>query len=221
MTKEEIMQRLKDSVLKYDKDAAKAAAQEALSSGIDPLDAIKNGLYVGLKEICDHYEESVYLVDMLLASDAFYSGVEVLKPKITAAAARAHRKGIGVLGVIEGDVHDLGKNILKYLLEAEGFEIHDLGFNVKVGDFIKEAHKLDADLILVSVMLSSKFPLIEQIVNKAKETELKAKIMVGGGPVTEEIAKKYGADGWALTAPLAVKEALKLVEKIKKDNQLA
>nr|MDO8109428.1 cobalamin-binding protein [Candidatus Sigynarchaeota archaeon] len=79
----------------------------------------------------------------------------------------------------------------------------------------EEAHKLEADLLMVSVMLSSKFPLIEKIVNLAKETEMKAKIMVGGGPVTDEIAKQYGADGWALTGPLAVKEALKLVEKTK------
>jgi methanogenic corrinoid protein MtbC1 len=213
MTEEEIMQRLKDSVTNYDQDAAKAAAQDALDAGIDPMDAMKNGLYVGLKEICDHYEESVYLVDMLLGSDAFYAGAEVLKAKIKPADKKANRKGIGVLGVIEGDVHDLGKNILKYLMEAEGFEIHDLGFNVPVGKFIEEAHELDADLILVSVMLSSKFPLIEKIVNLARENELKAKIMVGGGPVTDEIAKQYGADGWALTAPLAVKEALRLLEK--------
>jgi len=215
MTKEEILQRLKDSVLKYDNDAAKAAAQEAIKAGIDPLDALKNGLYPGLKEICDHFEETVFLTDMLLASDAFYSGAEVLKAKINPAKAKANRKGIVVLGVIEGDVHDLGKNILKYLLEAEGFEVHDLGFNVPVKKFIEEAHKLEADLLMVSVMLSSKFPLIEKIVNLAKETEMKAKIMVGGGPVTDEIAKQYGADGWALTGPLAVKEALKLVEKTK------
>jgi len=133
MTEEEIMQKLKDSVMNYDKDAAKEAANEALEMGIDPLEAMKNGLYLGLKEICDHYEESVYLVDMLLASDAFYAGAEVLKAKIKPADAKANRKGIGVLGVVEGDVHDLGKNILKYLMEAEGFEIHDLGFNVPVG----------------------------------------------------------------------------------------
>nr|MDO8111819.1 B12-binding domain-containing protein [Candidatus Sigynarchaeota archaeon] len=142
MTKEEILQRLKDSVLKYDNDAAKAAAQEAIKAGIDPLDALKNGLYPGLKEICDHFEETVFLTDMLLASDAFYSGAEVLKAKINPAKAKANRKGIVVLGVIEGDVHDLGKNILKYLLEAEGFEVHDLGFNVPVKKFIEEAHKL-------------------------------------------------------------------------------
>ncbi|MBN2154041.1 MAG: cobalamin-dependent protein [Candidatus Lokiarchaeota archaeon] len=213
MAEEEIMKKLKDSVINLDKDAAKEAAEEALKVGIDPLDAMKRGLYAGLKEVCDHYEETVFITDMLLASDAFYSGAEVLKAKID--KAKMQKKGIGVLGVIEGDVHDLGKNMLKYLLEAEGFEIHDLGFNVRVGKFIEEAHRLDADLILVSVMLSSKFPTIEKIVDLARENELKAKIMVGGGPVTEEIAKKYGADGWALTAPQAVKEALKLVEKSK------
>ena len=97
-------------------------------------------------------------------------------------------------------------------MEAEGFEIHDLGFDVKAEKFIEEAEKYNADLILISLMLSSMYPEINKIVELAKEKGLKAKIMAGGGPVSEGIAQKYGADGWALTGPLAVEKALDLLK---------
>lgn len=212
-TKEDILIKLKESVLNLDCDAAKEAANEALRTGIDPVEAIKNGLYMGLKEICDQYEKTIFPTELVIASDAFYEGVRILKSKISKKRATEMKKGTAILGVVEGDIHDLGKNILKYLMEAEGFEIHDLGFDVKAERFVEEAINKKADLILISTMLTSLFPEIKKIVDLSKERGLDAKIMAGGGPVTEEVAQKMGADGWALTAPLAVKKALELIEK--------
>ena len=216
MSKENILNKLKKSVLNYDGESAKEAAKEALEAGIDPIEAIQQGLYPGLKELCDEYERTVYITDMVLASDAFYEGANVLKSNITPEKAKSRKKGVAIIGVSEGDVHDLGKNIVKYLMEAEGFEMIDLGFDVKVDKFIEEAEKQNADLIMISLMLSSMFPEIGKLVNSAKDKGLKnkgVKIMAGGGPVTEEVAKQYGADGWALTAPEAVKKALELLNK--------
>jgi methanogenic corrinoid protein MtbC1 len=215
LSKEEIFEKLKQSVLNYDEEAAIKAAKEAINAGIDPLQAIKNGLYLGLKEIADQYEQTVYITDMILASDAFYAGANILKSKIAPEEVKANSKGIAVLGVVKGDVHDLGKNMVKYLFEAEGFEIIDLGFDVPAEKFIEEAEKNNAKLILISVMLSSMFPEIGKIVELAKQRNLQVKgvkIMAGGGPVTEKIALQQGADGWALTAPLAVKTALDLLK---------
>ena len=215
MPDKEILNKLKQSVLDYDEDTAKEAAKEAIEAGIEPLEAIKNGLYPGLKEIADQYEETFFITDMILASDAFYAGANILKPKIDPEKAKANSKGIAVLGVVKGDVHDLGKNMVKYLFEAEGFEIIDLGFDVPAEKFIEEAEKNNANLILISAMLSSRFPEIGKIVNLAKDRKLQAngvRIMAGGGPVTEIIANQQGADGWALTAPLAVKKALELLK---------
>ncbi len=215
MSEKEILYKLKQSVLNFDEETAIKAAKEALDAGIDPLEAIKNGLYPGLKEIADQYEQTVYLTDMILASDAFYAGTNILKSKIAPEKIKAISKGIAVLGVAKGDIHDLGKNMVKYLFEAEGFEIIDLGFDVPAEKFIEEAEKNNANLILVSVMLSSMFPEIGKIVKLAKGRNLQAKgvkIMAGGGPVTENIAFQQGADGWALTAPLAVKKALDLLK---------
>ena len=215
MPDKEILNKLKQSVLDFDEEAAKEAAKEALEVRIDPIEAIKNGLYLGLKEIADQYEDTVFITDMILASDAFYAGANILKSNIDPEKAKANSKGIAVLGVVKGDVHDLGKNMVKYLFEAEGFEIIDLGFDVPAKKFVEEAEKNNAILILISVMLSSMFPEIGKIVNLAKERNLQAngvKIMAGGGPVTEKIAYQQGADGWALTAPLAVKKALDLLK---------
>ena len=215
MSDEEILNKLKESVLNFDEEAAKKAAKTAIGAGIDPLKAIKEGLYLGLKKIADQYEDTVFITDMIIASDVFYAGANILKSKIDPEKAKLNSKGIAVLGVVKGDVHDLGKNMVKYLFEAEGFKIIDLGFDVPAEKFIDEAEKNNADLILISLMLSSMFPEIGKIVNLAKERKLQAKgvkIMAGGGPVSEKIAYEQGADGWALTAPLAVKKALDLLK---------
>ena len=117
MSKENILNKLKKSVLNYDGESAKEAAKEALEAGIDPIEAIQQGLYPGLKELCDEYERTVYITDMVLASDAFYEGANVLKSNITPEKAKSRKKGVAIIGVSEGDVHDLGKNIVKYLME--------------------------------------------------------------------------------------------------------
>lgn len=212
MSREEILEKLKNSVIDCDEEIAKEAAKEALEAGIDPMDALKKGLYIGLKEVCKQYEDTVFITEMIFATDTFYAGANILKSSIDPEKLKKNRKGIAVIGVVEGDIHDLGKNMVKYLMEAEGFEIHDLGFDVKAERFIEEAERYNADLILISLMLSSMYPQISKIVELAKEKGLKAKIMAGGGPVSEGIAQKYGADGWALTGPLAVEKALDLLK---------
>jgi len=216
MSEVEIFKKLKQSILDYDSLAAEIAAEEALKAGINPLDAIRKGLYPGIKEIADQYEKTVYITDMILASDAFYAGANILKAKITKEELEKNYKGVAVIGVVKGDVHDLGKNMVKYLFEAEGFEVIDLGFDVPTTKFVDEAENNNANLILISAMLSSMFPEIGKIVDLAKKRGLKdkgVKIMAGGGPVTEQVAHQQGADGWALTAPDAVKVALNLIKQ--------
>ena len=215
-TKDELLQKLRDSVIEQDLDAAEAAAKEALDFGLDPQECIQEGLYVGLKAVCDEYEKTVFPTEMIIASDAFYAGLNILKSKISKERAEETKKGTAVIGVVQGDIHDLGKNMVKYLMEAEGFEIIDLGFDVSAETFVAEAEKAKADLILISTMLTSLYPQITKIIGIAKTRGVKAKIMAGGGPVTEETAMKARADGWAFTAPLAVKKALELVEPMKK-----
>ncbi len=211
--KDTILLKLKESVINQDCDATKEAATEALKAGVDPVEAIQHGLYAGLKEVCDNYEKTYFVAELVIASDAFYEGLKILKAKMGRESAKGMKKGLAVLGVVQGDIHDLGKNIVKYLFEAAGIEILDLGFNVTAERFVEEAAKVNADLILISTMLTSLYPEIGKIVKLAKEKGIEAKIMAGGGPVSEDIAIQYGADAWALTGPLAVEKALQLLKK--------
>jgi len=213
LMKDSILNKLKESVISQDSNAAIEAAEEALEAGIDPIEAIQNGLYIGLKEVCDNYEKTYFVCELVCASDAFYDGLKILKTRMGAESVSEMKKGVAVIGVVQGDIHDLGKNIVKYLFEAAGIETIDLGFNVQAETFVEEAAKANADLILISTMLTSLYPEIGKIVSLAKERGLTARIMAGGGPVTEEIAIQYGVDGWGLTAPLAVEKALQLLKK--------
>jgi trimethylamine corrinoid protein len=167
-SKDEVITKLKESVINQDCEAAKAAAKEALKAGIDAAEAIRDGLYAGLKEVCDEYEKTVFVAELIIASDAFYDGLKILKDKISDDQATEMKQGKAVLGVVEGDIHDLGKNMVKYLMEAAGIEIVDLGFDVTAERFIEEAAKADADLILISTMLTSLYPQIGKIVKLAK-----------------------------------------------------
>jgi methanogenic corrinoid protein MtbC1 len=208
--RESILSKLKESVINQDSNAAIEAAKAALKAGIDPMEAIHEGLYPGLKEVCDNYEKTYFVAELVIACDAFYDALKILKVKL---GAEREKLGVAVLGVVQGDIHDLGKNMVKYLFEAVGIEIIDLGFDVKAETFVEEAAKVNADLILISTMLTSLYPEIGKVVKLAKQRGLNAKIMAGGGPVTESIAKQYGADGYALTAPLAVEKALGFLKK--------
>lgn len=123
------------------------------------------------------------------------------------------KKGVVVLGTVEGDIHLAGKDLVKYMMEAYGLEVHDLGYDVKLEKFVEEAQKTNADLIAISALMSSTMRGMKKVIDEVHEKNLDVKVMVGGGPVTEEIAKLYGADGWAVNAVDAAKKALELIKK--------
>lgn len=208
--KEEILSKLKESVIKYDKDAAKEAAEEALEAGIDLYEAL-DSLAAGLRELGELYEKEVFIPELIMAADALREGSEILRAHLPPKAEK--KKGIVVIGTVEGDVHFMGKELVKYMMEARGLKVIDLGYNVKAEKFIEEAEKNSADLIAISALMSSTMREMKKVIDMVHERNLKVKVMVGGGPVTEEIAKLYGADGWALNAADAAKKAVELIKK--------
>jgi methanogenic corrinoid protein MtbC1 len=207
--KEEILSKLKESVIKCDKEAAKEAAEEALDAGIDPYKAI-DCLAAGLRELGELYEKEVFIPELIMAADALHEGSKILG---THSSPKAAKKGVVVIGTVEGDVHFMGKELVKYMMEAHGLNVIDLGYNVKAEKFIEEAKKNNADLIAISALMSSTMREMKKVIDIVHERNLDVKVMVGGGPVTEEIAKLYGADGWALNAADAAKKAVELVKK--------
>ena len=185
-----------DSVFQGDKEAVVSAVNKVLAENIDPIKIMKDGLTQGLNIVGDKFEKlEVYLPEMLLSAEAVKAGVEIIKPHIKGGSIR--EEGVVVIGTIQGDVHDIGKNIVAFYLDACGFEVHDLGSDVPIYTFVEKAQEKQADIIGISALLTTTMTYIPDVIEELKRRELRDKylVMVGGGAVTEEWAKKIEADG--------------------------
>ncbi|MFQ5811290.1 MAG: corrinoid protein, partial [Armatimonadota bacterium] len=162
--KAEILQGLADAVVQMDEDRAVELAHEALAAGIDAYGAIHEGLSPGMAVVSDKYDREEYFVpEILLCSDAMYAAIDVLKPHIDPGVSPT--SGKIVIGVVEGDTHDIGKNIVKILLDAAGFEMHDLGRDVPVARFVEEAQAVQADIIAMSTLMSTTRPSMQHVID--------------------------------------------------------
>lgn len=211
---QEILDRLKDGVVNYDEDAVIEAANDALAANMDAHSAVFDGLVPGMVEVGRLYEEQEYFVpEMLMCADAMYAGLNILKPHMTKKDSAS--KGIVVMGVVQGDVHDIGKNIVRMMFEASGFEVHDLGRDVPLDKFVEEQLRTDSDLVCLSAMMTTTMVGMKEIIEKIKERNPKCKIMIGGAPVTGDIASRWGADGYARDANNALKDAINMISSLK------
>jgi len=211
---QELFQALKQGVIDYDEDAVKEAAQAVVDEGIDAYKAVFDGLVEGMNEVGRMYEEQEYFVpEMLMCADALYAGLAILKPHIQKKDMGI--KGTVVMGVVQGDVHDIGKNIVKMMFDVAGFDVHDLGRDVPLDKFVEEQLKTDSELVLLSAMMTTTMVGMKDIIAKIKEKNPNVKIMIGGAPVSEDLAGKWGADGFAKDANNALKDALNMVKALK------
>jgi dimethylamine corrinoid protein len=202
---EKILKALAQGVVELNSDLTKAAALEAVEEKVDAFLAINEGLIKGMNEAGRLYEEEEYFVpELLIASDALYTGLEVLTPHLI--KNEEEKKIKLVLGVVEGDTHDIGKNLVKILLEVGNFEVYDLGRDIPAEDFIAKAREVDADVIGLSTLMTTTMPQMSKIVNLLKQEGLrnKIKVIVGGGPISLAYAQSIGADGYAENANSAV-----------------
>jgi len=208
VSKEEIITSLREAIMNYDIEAAKKAAEKAVKAGIDPAEAAEKGLTLGLREIGEKFHRyEVFLPHLVLAADAMTEAMKILEPAMTKEQANRFRKGTIVLGTVEGDLHDIGKNVVVMVLKSEGFTVHDLGKDVKTSEFIERAQALNADVIGASSLMTTTLPYQRELVEELERLSLrkKFKVVVGGGPVTKKRAEKIGADGWGRDATEAVK----------------
>lgn len=210
-SREEILNDLADSVLNMNEDKAVETAKEAVAEGMDALDAINNGLVEGMNQAGDLYDREEYFVpELLICSDALYLALDILKPHIK--RVEGEKKSACVIGVVEGDTHDIGKNLVKIMLDVSGFEIHDLGRNVPLADFVEKAKEVDADLICLSTLMTTTMDGMATVIEMLKEEGIRDrfKVMVGGGPISQAFADRIGADGYAANASKTVTAAKKL-----------
>lgn len=218
MSQEQILDDLANSVIDGDAKSAAEAAKKALSGGVDPLNAITNGLNRGMKQVGEDFSKlKVYLPEVMMAAEAMKAALAILEPAALKKDSTSLRKSKVVIATITGDIHDIGKNIVSLLMRANGFEVYDLGRDVPIDVMISKALDVSAEIIAASTLLSTSMPYMEDMIALLKERSLRGKfiIMVGGGPVTKEWATSIGADGYGDDGDEAVKVAYELLQRVK------
>ena len=212
--REEILKKLSDAVVEYDEDVAKEWSQVALDDGVDAFDAIMNGLAAGMEIVGDLYDKQEYFVpELLMCADALYAGMGILKPHIKQDSMK--KKGQVVIGTVQGDVHDIGKNIIKLMFDVGGFTVHDLGRDVPLENFVSEQLRTDSEIVAMSAMMTTTMMGMRKVIDMIKEKNPNVAIMLGGAPVTKDVADLFGADGYAESAGNAVQEAIKMISRLR------
>jgi corrinoid protein of di/trimethylamine methyltransferase len=213
--KEEILKKLAEAVVEFEEDMAKEWAQTALDEGMDAFEAIMNGLAAGMETVGDLYDQQEYFVpELLMSADALYVGLDILRPHIKKDQVK--KMGQVVIGTIQGDVHDIGKNIIKLMFDVGGFEVHDLGRDVPLEKFVEEQLRTDAEIVAMSAMMTTTMVGMKKVIEMIKEKNPNVAIMLGGAPVTQDTAALWGADGYAESAGNAVQEAIKMIGQLRK-----
>jgi len=208
----DLLKRLSDSVVNMDEDITIEISNEAVQSGVDAYEAIDQGLANGMDRAGKLFEEEEYFIpELLLCADAMYSGLDILKPHLKIQEGKVKTKV--VIGVMEGDTHDIGKNLVRIMLETSGFEVLDLGRDVAPSKFVEKAKEINAEIIALSTLMTTTMDGMAQVVNILKKQGIREnfKVIIGGGPISVAFADKIGADGYSKNAAEAVRLAQRLV----------
>lgn len=213
--KQELINKLYDAVVNMDDGAVRELSQSVVEEGIDAYDALNLGLAAAMEKVGSFYTSGVYFVpELLLCADALYAGLDILRPHIeTAGHDKKHQI---IIGTVEGDIHDIGKNLVRTMFEAAGWVVHDLGADVQLQRFATEQSMIHADVVALSALMTTSMLAIPKAIEMIRAVDKNVAIMVGGAPLTQEIAVSYGADGYASDAGRAVQEANGMLERLKK-----
>lgn len=193
------------AVVNMQDDEVMSLVAQALKENVTPENILTRGLVPGMRKVGDLFKQKKYYVpEVLLASESFYSGFNILQPMLKPEITQ--KKGKVVIGVVHGDIHDIGKNIVKVLIEAAGYKAIDLGKNVPLERFISTVHKERPDILALSSLMTTTMTVMQEIIRTLEDEKLRkqVKVIIGGAPVTREYAEKIGADGYGEDAGSAV-----------------
>lgn len=213
---------LYQAILNYDGDEAKKMIEVALKAGINPLACITDVLTPAIQEMGQRFQRGdIFLPQLVMAADAMLSALEIIKPELAARQIERPMLGKVVIGTVQGDIHDIGKNIVAAMLIARGFEVIDLGVDVKNDQFIRKATEENAHIIAMSSLMTVTMPYQRELIRDLKDLNLRDrfKVLVGGGPITHVWADSIGADGFAENAARAPEVALQLAQSLKKSDR--
>lgn len=189
----------------------KELVQQAVDEGIPAKDVLEQGLLSGMSVVGEKFKNNeVFVPEVLIAARAMNAGVAILKPYLTEAGVEA--KGTAVIGTVKGDLHDIGKNLVRMMMEGKGLEVVDLGTDVAPETFIQTAKEQNCQVICLSTLLAGTMGVMEEVVKAAKAAGIRdrVKIMVGGAPVTEAFCRRIGADAYTPDAATAAEIAVQL-----------
>lgn len=212
-SKEQLLKRLSDGVVEMEEEQVIEACEEYLEAKYPAFEGIMEGLVDGMNRASQLYEDEEYFVtDVLLCSDAMYEGLSILRPHLP-KEEEGSSKPKAVIGVVEGDTHDIGKNLVKIMLETAGFEMIDLGRDVSLQSFVDKAKEVDASLVCMSTLMTTTMAGMGKVIELLKEAGIReqVKVIIGGGPISQKFADTIGADGYSSNAVEAVKLAKRLL----------
>ena len=205
--------KLRDRVVNLDREGVQQLTREALESGIPPQEIIAKGLAPGMQAIGDGYEQGKYYVpELLLSAKAMHGAIDILRPHLRGEADA--NPGVVVIGTVQGDVHQIGKNIVAVVLVGNGYEVHDLGEDVAPQRFVEKAREVDADVVGMSALISTAVSKMVETVALLKESGFKGQTIVGGAAVTKETADFMGADIFANDAWEALTQVRSMIHRM-------
>lgn len=216
MSKEELLTKMGKAIIEGNKNESEALAKEALKQKMDLNEVIEKGFVPGIQKVGNLWESGEYfLPELITSAECMKSAMGILQPEMEKSQIQTQSKGKVVIGTVEGDIHDIGKNLVSSMLSANGFEVHDLGADVKLEQFIEKAEEEDADFICLSALLTTTMLGQKRVVEILNEKGLKnrIKVLVGGAPVNQKWADDIGADGYGENAMVAVKVAQKIIKE--------
>ncbi|HIH70409.1 cobalamin B12-binding domain-containing protein [Methermicoccus shengliensis] len=212
-SKEEALKAVQDALIKIDETGVLKACDEALNSGVSPLEIIEQGLGAAMVTIGELFDKGrLYLPQVMVAADIMKKAVGKLEDKIP-QDQKPEKLGTVVIGTVEGDVHDIGKGIVATMLKVNGFEVYDVGRDTPIKNFVEKAKEVNADIVGASALMTTTMVGQKEVVEQLKEAGLKCKTMIGGAAPTQRWAEKIGADVYAENATEAVEKAKQLVAK--------
>ncbi|MHC4646123.1 MAG: cobalamin-dependent protein [Planctomycetota bacterium] len=201
---------LADAVIKGDQNTAVEMTKAAIAEGTPVKSILDEGLIGGMDTIAARWKRNeVYIPEVLIAARAMKTAMEVLEPELTKAGVEPVGKFL--IGTVQGDLHDIGKNLVAMMMKGAGFEVTDVGIDVPVEKFVERVTSSGAQVVGMSALLTTTMPAMEKTLKVLKDAGVTAKIMVGGAPVTQAYADKIGADGYAADAATAVDVAKDLI----------
>jgi len=213
-SKYDVVENLRKAVLDLDADRVRAVAADAVRLGVDPIQAIEDGLSQGVRTIGDKFAAGeAFLTELVMAGEAMKAGVEVFRPMILQRKLQRKSTAIVVIGTVRGDIHDIGKNIVAVMLEAAGFEVNDLGVDVSPEKFVEKTKESRAQIVGMSALLTVTTPEQKNTIDAMEKAGIRrsVKVAVGGAAVTTEWAREIGAEGFSDNAVDAVELFKKLL----------